>query len=166
MNKISLRQPAVACIGLSLALMAGCATQSTPEVVAGCQAWERQRAAGSNLPVNLLSPEIARFVGVAGITSSRTGTGMVRVEAQLVNCADVDVVVLVRTRFSGTGPAESPSAWCTVFLPPRAQVTYTESAISVQSSQFALDIHDANRGQSQFRPGQTYRVEPASARQP
>lgn len=142
----------------------GCATQSTPPQIAGCLTWEQQRAAGSPLPVSVLSPDLARVIGVARVTTGRTPAGMAQVQAQLHNCTDVDVVVLVRARFEGGAQPEPASAWRTVFLPPRAVAAYSESSVSAAASQVAIDIHDANRGQSQYGPGQSYPVPlPAAA---
>lgn len=145
----------------ALALLAGCATQSTPPTFAGCQTWDQQQAAGSAQlgAVSVLSPELAKVIGVQNVSTARTGTGMAAVQAGIYNCTDVDVVLSVRTRFTGArGQSEPPSAWKTVFLAPRGQAVYGESAISQATSMVAVDIYDANRGQSQFAPGQTYTV--------
>ena len=84
---------------------------------------------------------------------------MAAVQTTVYNCTDVDVVVLMRTRFNGDrGQSEPPSAWKTVHLAPRGQATYGESAVSQATSRISVDIYDANRGQSQFAPGQTYVV--------
>ena len=70
---------------------------------------------------------------------------------------DADIVLIMRTRFSGDrGQTEPPSAWRTVHLPPRGATVYAESAISTASHKVQVDIHDANRGQQQFAPGQPY----------
>ena len=93
------------------------------------------------------------------ISTSRTGTGLAAVQTTVYNCSDVDVVLTMRTRFTGNrGQSEPPSAWKTVFLAPRGQATYGESAISQATDKVAVDINDGNRGQSQFVPGQTYQV--------
>ncbi|HSW20964.1 MAG TPA: hypothetical protein VLJ86_27325 [Ramlibacter sp.] len=142
------------------ALVGGCAVQqSTPPVVAGCRTWEQQQVQGAPAlaAVAVLSPELAKVIGVQEVSTDRTGTGMAAVQAAVYNCTDVDVVLSVRTRFNGArGQSEPPSAWKTVHLPPRGQVTYGESAISQATSKVSVDIYDANRGQSQFAPGQTY----------
>ncbi|MBP7565654.1 MAG: hypothetical protein KA795_06575 [Burkholderiaceae bacterium] len=144
------------------AWLAGCATtQSTPPTFAGCQTWEQQRAAGNAQlgAVSVLSPELAKVIGVQNVSTARTGTGMAAVQTGIYNCTDVDVVLSVRTRFTGArGESEPPSAWKTVHLAPRGQAVYGESAISQATSMVAVDIYDANRGQSQFAPGQTYTV--------
>ena len=109
--------------------------------------------------MSVLSPELAKVIGVQEVLTSRTGTGMAAVQTTVYNCTDVDVVLSVRTRFSGDrGQSEPPSAWKTVHLAPRAQGTYGESAISQTTTRVSVDIYDANRGQSQFAPGQTYTV--------
>lgn len=142
------------------ALVAGCTTtQSTPPAVAGCRTWDQQAGQANLGAVSVLSPELARVIGVQDVSTSRTGTGMAAVQTTVQNCSDVDVVLSVRTRFTGDrGQSEPPSAWKTVFLPPRGAIVYGESAISSATSRVAVDIYDANRGQSQFAPGQIYTV--------
>jgi hypothetical protein len=142
------------------AVLSGCATtQTTPPTVAGCRTWEQQAGQPHLAAVSVLSPELAKVIGVQEVNATRTGTGMAAVQATVHNCSDVDVVLTVRTRFSGErGQSEPPSAWKTVHLAPRAQAVYGESAISSLSSRMAVDIYDGNRGQSQFAPGQTYAV--------
>lgn len=142
------------------AFAAGCVTtQSTPPTFASCVTWERQAGAPHLGAVSVLSPELAKVIGVQDVAASRTGTGMAAVQTTVYNCTDVDVVVLMRTRFNGDrGQSEPPSAWKTVHLAPRGQATYGESAVSQATSRISVDIYDANRGQSQFAPGQTYVV--------
>jgi len=143
------------------AFAAGCAapTSSTPPTYAGCVTWDRQAGAPNLSAVSVLSPELARVIGVQEVFASRTGTGMAAVQTAIYNCSDVDVVVLMRTRFNGDrGQSEPPSAWKTVHLAPRGQATYGESAVSAATSRISVDIYDANRGQSQFAPGQSYTV--------
>ena len=150
-----------ASLAASVALLAaGCATQSTPPVVPGCATWAQQQTMARSLPpVQVLSPELAQVIGVQGVSTDRTGTGMAAVQAGIYNCTDVDVVLLARTRFMGDrGQSEPPSAWKTVHLPPRGQAVYGESAVSQATRSVAVDIHDANRGQAQFAPGQSYSV--------
>lgn len=148
--------------GVTLAVLAGCATtQSTPPTFAGCRVWEQQAGAPHLLSVSVLSPELAKVIGVQEISTSRTGTGMAAVQTTVYNCSDVDVVLTMRTRFTGDrGQSEPPSAWKTVFLAPRGQATYGESAISQATGKVAVDINDGNRGQSQFAPGQSYQIPP------
>lgn len=142
------------------AVLAGCATtQTTPPTFAGCRTWDQQAGQANLAAVSVLSPELSKVIGVQDVMTSRTGTGMAAVQTTVQNCSDVDVVLNVRTRFSGDrGQTEPPSAWRTVFLPPRGQAVYGESAVSQATSRVAVDIYDANRGQSQFAPGQTYQV--------
>lgn len=148
-------------IALGLAAMAaGCATtQSTPPTYAGCRTWEQQAGAPNLTAVSVLSPELAKVIGVQEVMTSRTGTGLAAVQASVYNCSDVDVVLLMRVRFNGArGQSEPPSAWKTVHLAPRGQASYGESAVSDKTLALAVDIYDANRGQSQFAPGQQYVV--------
>ena len=140
-------------------MLVACQTQSTPPIYTGCKTWEQQVGAPQLSAVSVLSPELAKVIGVSEVNTSRTGSGMAAVQTGVYNCSDVDVVLSVRTRFTGDrGQSEPPSAWKTVFLPPRGQATYGESAISTATLRVAVDIYDANRGQSQFAPGQSYVV--------
>lgn len=144
----------------AVAILAGCAaTQSTPPTFSGCKTWEQQAGSPHLVSVAVLSPELAKVIGVQEISTARTGTGLAAVQTTVYNCSDVDVVLTMRTRFTGSrGQSEPPSAWKTVFLTPRGQATYGESAISQATSKVAVDINDGNRGQSQFAPGQSYVV--------
>lgn len=146
----------------AVAVLAGCATtQSTPPTFAGCRTWEQQAGSPQLSLVAVLSPELAKVIGVQEVSTSRTGSGMAAVQTTVYNCSDVDVVLTMRTRFTGDrGQSEPPSVWKTVFLAPRGQATYGESAISQATNKVAVDIYDGNRGQSQFAPGQTYQVPP------
>jgi hypothetical protein len=146
-------------IASACVIVAACATptQSTPQAYPGCVTWEKQAGTPELAPVSVLSPELAKVIGVREINVSRTGTGMAAVQATVYNCTDFEVVLTMRTRFNGDrGQSEPPSAYKTVHLPARAQVTYGENAVSQATKQVAVDIHDANRGQSQFAPGQNY----------
>lgn len=137
------------------ALLAGCV--STPAPHAGCVTWEQQSATPHLAAVSVLSPDLAKVIGVREVNTSRTATGMAAVQTTVYNCSDMDAVLIVRTRFSGDrGQTESPSAWRTVHLAPRSTNVYAESAINPGSSRVQVEIHDANRGQAQFAPGQQY----------
>lgn len=143
--------------GLVALVLSGCATESTPPTYAGCRTWEQQQGAPNLASVSVLSPDLAKVIGVQEMAASRTGAGLAAVQTVVYNCTDVDVVLQIRTRFQGDrGQSEPPSAWKTVHLAPRAQAVYGESAVSPNSKSVAVDIYDANRGQSQFAPGQTY----------
>lgn len=146
----------------AVAVLAGCATtQSTPPTFAGCRTWEQQAGSPQLSSVAVLSPELAKVIGVQEVSTWRTGTGLAAVQTTVYNCSDVDVVLTMRTRFTGDrGQSEPPSVWKTVFLAPRGQATYGESAISQATNKVAVDINDGNRGQSQFAPGQTYQIPP------
>ena len=154
------------CAAFAGVVLAGCATtQTTPPTFAGCRTWDQQAGQGNLSAVSVLSPELSRVIGVQEVVTSRTGTGMAAVQTTVQNCSDVDVVVLMRTRFTGDrGQSEPPSAWKTVHLAPRGQATYGENAVSGTTKSVAVDIYDANRGQSQFAPGQTYTVPMQPAR--
>ncbi len=146
----------------AVAVLTGCATtQSTPPTFAGCRTWEQQAGSPQLSSVAVLSPELAKVIGVQEVSTARTGSGMAAVQTTVYNCSDVDVVLTMRTRFTGDrGQSEPPSVWKTVFLAPRGQATYGESAISQATNKVAVDIYDGNRGQSQFAPGQTYQIPP------
>ena len=151
----------ISCMAALAWLAAGCTTvQPTPPVVQGCMTWAQQQATGKPLPAaQVLSPELAQVIGVQGVSTARTGTGMAAVQAGVYNCTDVDVVLSVRTRFTGDrGQSEPPSAWKTLHLPPRGQAVYGETAVSQATRRVVVDIYDANRGQAQFAPGQSYTV--------
>jgi ABC-type amino acid transport substrate-binding protein len=143
-------------------LLAACKTQSTtPSAYAGCKTWEQQAGTTSAGATTMLSADLAKFIGVQEVLVTRTATGLAAVQATVYNCADVDVLLTVRTRFSGdVGQSEPPSTWKNVFLTPRGQATYTESAISQTTTKVSVDINDGNRAQSQFGPGQSYAIPP------
>lgn len=138
----------------------GCAgTQSTPPAYAACKTWAEQAQVPGLASVAVLSPELAKVIGVRETTTSRAATALAAVQTTVYNCTDVDVVLAMRTHFSGDrGQSEAPSAWKTVHLPPRGHMIYGESAISASTRRVSVDISDANRGQSQFAPGQTYQI--------
>ncbi len=147
-------------IVIALVALSGCGTtlQSTPPTYSGCVTWEKQAGQPAVASVSVLSPELAKVIGVRQVGQARSGTGNASTYATIYNCTDVDVVVLARTRFMGTsGQSEPPSAWRTVHLAPRGQTGYGESAVSNASQFLSIDIYDANRGQSQFAPGQVYK---------
>jgi hypothetical protein len=145
--------------GLAAALLAAC---STPPPAASCSPYDTQ-ATGA-LPVSLLSPELGTMIGVRDVTVSNTPAQLPAVQVAMFNCTDVDVAVLVRTRFSGErGQSEPPSAWRTVILAPRAEASYSESAVSRETKKVVVDILDAQRAQQFYTPGQYY-LPPAPAR--
>lgn len=147
----------------AVAALAGCASP-TPAPYAGCQTWEQQVANARPAAVSVLSPDLAKVIGVREVSTSRTATNLAAVQTTVYNCSDADVVLIMRTQFSGDrGQTEAPSAWRTVHLPPRASAVYGESAIHASTSRVMVDIHDANRGQQQFAPGQLYAPAPQPA---
>jgi hypothetical protein len=148
-------------VSAGLAMAACTTTQSTPPTYAGCTTYEQQvaQAPASVGAVAMLSPELAKIVGVMDAFPGRTETGLVSVQATLYNCSDMDLALQARTHFtSEAGQTEAPSAWKAVFLAPRGRNTYTETAISTKTNRVSVEVYDANRGQSQFVPGQTYIV--------
>jgi len=147
---------------LTVAILSACANtapSSTPPVTAGCKTWDSQAGNANLAGVGILSSDLAKMIGVQEVFIGRSALGMANVNTSVYNCTEVDVVLLFRARFSGDrGETEAPSAWRTVFLPPRGMVSYGETAISPLTSRVSVDIADGNRGQSQFAPGQTYTV--------
>lgn len=144
-------------------LLGACVTQSTtPSPYAGCKTWEQQQASATSASAaSMLSADLAKFIGVQEVLASRNDTGLVAVQATVYNCSDVDALLIVRTRFNGdAGQSEPPSVWKNVFLAPRGQATYTESALSRATTKVFVDINDGNRAQSQFAPGQSYAIPP------
>lgn len=148
-------------------LMAGCTanslyqTQSTPPTYAGCKTWEQQAGAASAGTTTVMSADLAKFIGVQEVLALRSATGLAAAQATVYNCSDVDVLLNMRTRFSGDGgQSEPPSIWKNVFLAPRGQATYNESALSKNSTKVSIDINDGNRAQGQFGPGQSYAIPP------
>lgn len=134
---------------------------ATPPAQVGCRTWEIQQLdnSASRYAVSVLSSDLAKILGVQDMFVNRTTTGLASVNTSVYNCTEQDVVLSVRTRFSNErGESEPPSAWRTVFLPPRGTVSYSEYAISNASVRVSVDIADGNRGQSQFAPGQTYQT--------
>jgi hypothetical protein len=151
-------QKLLAAAALAVAL-SGCATTPTP--YQGCVTWEQQFQQPHLGAVSVLSPDLAKVIGVREVNTSRTATGMAAVQTAVYNCTDLDVVLIMRTRFTGArGQSESPSAWRTVHLAPRSSNVYGESAVSPATSRMQVEIQDANRGQLQFAPGQTYTPAP------
>lgn len=134
---------------------------ATPPAQVGCRTWEIQQFdnSASRYAVSVLSSDLAKILGVQDMHVNRSATGLASVSASVYNCTETDVVLSVRTRFSNErGESELPSAWRTVFLPPRGTVSYSEYAISPSTVRVSVDIADGNRGQSQFAPGQTYQT--------
>lgn len=137
-------------------------TSNTPSAYAGCKTWEQQQSSATNAGgASMLSADLAKFIGVQEVLTSRNDAGLVAVQATVYNCSDMDVLLNVRTRFNGdVGQSESPSVWKNVFLAPRGHATYAESALSRSTTRVFVDINDGNRGQAQFAPGQSYAIPP------
>lgn len=108
-----------------------------------------------------MSPEIGSILDVRSVNVTRTSTGLAAVAVEVRNCTDADLVLIMRTRFNGAaGQSEPTSAWKEVYLAPRALATYGENAVSAKTTAVSVDIYDKNRGQNQFKPGQTYLLPP------
>lgn len=134
---------------------------ATPPAQVGCRTWEIQQLDNSagRFGVSVLSSDLAKIIGLQDMFVNRTPTGLASVNTSVYNCTEQDVVLSVRSRFSNErGESEIPSAWRTVFLPPRGTASYSEYAISNATVRVSVDIADGNRGQSQFAPGQTYQT--------
>lgn len=151
-------------LGLSsvavVCLLSAC-NATTPLTYAGCKTWDQQTGTTSSGATSVLSAELAKMIGVQEVLTGRNATGLATVQATVYNCSDVDVLLNMRTRFNGdAGQSEAPSAWKNVFLAPRGQATYSESAISKASTKVSVDINDGNRAQAQFGSGQSPAIPP------
>lgn len=156
----------------SLLLMAGVAAacllsacnatmSNVPPAYAGCKTWEQQTGTTSSGATTVMSAELAKIIGVQEVLTDRNATGLATIQATVYNCSDVDVLLNMRTRFNGAaGQSEAPSVWKNVFLAPRGQATYSESALSKATTKVSVDINDGNRAQMQFAPGQSYVTPP------
>lgn len=143
---------ALAALALAASLVAGCAT---PPAIGNCTPYDQQasRPAG----VSMLSPELGAMIGVRDVSPGQTATRLPAIAATLYNCTDVDVEVLLRTRFTGErGQSEPPSAWRSVILAPRSEATYAENAVSPTSRRLAVEVIDARRAQQFYTPGQSW----------
>lgn len=144
-------------------LLSACnATMSNlPPTYAGCKTWDQQTGTASSVATTVMSADLAKMIGVQDVLTDRNTTGLATVQATVYNCSDVDVLLNMRTRFNGTtGQSEAPSAWKNVFLAPRGQAAYSESALSRSTTKVSIDINDGNRPQMQFAPGQSFATPP------
>lgn len=132
----------------ALALLAGCSAPAPVQQTVQCSAAAAARPAGPGpalvsqeygttatpIPTNavLFTDEaLAQAVSVQALFAARTEAGTVQVSARLVSCLDRPLLLRARTAFlhKSTAPAEAPSAWQPVHLPPRATTLYAESSL-------------------------------------
>lgn len=156
MNSMLIKLP----VALAMLALVGCAsTQSTPPKVQGCKTYDEQRRDGDQaaMVVSVLSPELAAIIGVESVRTRVMEVGLPQINVGVYNCTDMDVALIFRSQFAGPdGPTEPETAWKTILLPPRGRVVYRENGVSPKTTEIAVEIHDKNRGQSQFAPGQVY----------
>jgi hypothetical protein len=138
----------------SIAALLGCASNvqsTTPLTTAGCKTFSMQEGAPNLAGISVLSSDLANMIGVQEFFLNRTSMGMASANTTIYNCTEMDLHLLFRARFAGDrGETEAPSAWRSVFVPPRGARSYGESAINAATTRVSIDIADGNRGQQQF----------------
>lgn len=150
----------------SVCVLAACANPpqpaTTPPVATGCNTFSSQAGLPQFSGVSVLSSDLAQMIGVQEFFLNRTALGMSSASTTVYNCTELDIHLLFRARFAGDrGATEPPSAWRSVFLPPRGTVSYGEAAIYPATNRVSIDIADGNRGQQQF--GQPQLIAPPVA---
>jgi len=85
--------------------------------------------------VNITDGNIINKLYVRAITAGRTGTGTVKVVAQVVNCTDFPLNAEARTRFvtAAQAPAEPVSAWKRFHLAPHTVEDYSEFSTGAET---------------------------------
>jgi hypothetical protein len=144
---------------MTLCLLGGCA--GTPLVVECGKSAERSALSGpalmgqsygpqmSAIPLNAVQYTdalLTKRVAVQTMFGDGTGMDTVSVGARFVNCSDQPVALGVRTSFLDTKqrPTEAPSAWQTVFVPPKASANYSEVSIGRSTvAHYVIEIRDA-----------------------
>ena len=145
---------------IALCLLGGCAGR-TPLLVECGKSAERSGFSGpaligqnygpqmSVIPLNAVQytdSSLTKQVAVQTMFGDRTGVDTVSVGARFVNCSDQPVALGVRTSFLDTKqrPTEAPSAWQTVFVPPKATANYSEVSIGRSTvAHYLIEIRDA-----------------------
>ena len=102
-------------------------------------------AAMTPIPLNSVQfggADLANAMAVQNLYATRTATGTVQLNARFVSCLDVPASVLVRTSFmrTDTSPAEAPTPWKLVHLPPRATALYSELSASSDATVFLVEV--------------------------
>lgn len=97
--------------------------------------------------VTVLDGALHRAVVTQSLYSERNEAGTTTVTARFANCTDEPIQMRARTSFlrSSGAPAESASAWKTVFIDPRAMNVYQEHSMSNAGVEnFIIEISPAN----------------------
>lgn len=151
----------------AFALLGGCASapsSTSPQSMLACdhdalQAGDRKRGPAlvadaydsvSDVPldaVTVLDGRLHRSVVTQSLYSERNAAGITTVIARFANCTDRQIQMRARTSFlrSSGAPAESASAWRTVFIDPRAMSVYREHSMSNSGVEhFVIEIGPAD----------------------
>ncbi|HEY0838160.1 MAG TPA: hypothetical protein VGE72_29900 [Azospirillum sp.] len=97
--------------------------------------------------VSILDGGLRSRVMVQSVTAGRTAVGNVEVGARLMNCTDTPMPVQGRTQFldEAQRPAEPPSAWQRLHLPPRSFVSYGEVSVAgPRAASFLIEVRRAD----------------------
>ena len=102
-------------------------------------------AAMTPMPLNSVqfgAADLAKAMAVQNLYAARTATGTVQLNVRFVSCLDVPASVLVRTSFmrTDTSPAEAPTPWKLVHLPPRATALYSELSASLDATTYLVEV--------------------------
>ena len=102
-----------------------------------------------NLNRTILDSESEDSEQVIKVSVQRNGvratpTGFLEVWVVIRNHVDYPLQVQARTSFfdAGGAPAENPTAWTRVHLPPNSIGTYKESSISDLSSNYVIELQE------------------------
>lgn len=152
---------------IAAAVLCGCASapeSTSPQSMLACdhealEAGDRRRGPAlvadaydsvSDVPldaVTVLDGALHRAVVTQSLYSERNQAGTTTVTARFANCTDEPIQMRARTSFLGRSgaPAESASAWRTVFIDPRAMSVYEEHSMSNAGVEnFIIEIAPAN----------------------
>jgi hypothetical protein len=96
--------------------------------------------------VQFTNPQLKEQLVVQSLKASRTPTNTVEVNARIINCTDVPLVLGMRTHFMGEGQAETEpeSAWRKLIIQPRALGGYKESSLTADVMNYLIEIRDAH----------------------
>lgn len=149
-------------LSLTLCALSGCKT-TTPLVVECGGPATRGAVSGPALLGQNYGPQMSAIpldavqytdkaltqrVAVQSMFADRTETKTVAVGARFVNCTNEPVALGVRTSFldDKQRPTETPSAWRTVFVPPKATSNYAETSIARDKvAHYLIEIRDATK---------------------
>lgn len=99
----------------------------------------------SPLPLNSVqfgSIAVAQTAAVQSLFAARTAMNTVEVSVRFLSCMDAPTTILVRTSFlrRNTSPAETASAWKSVYLEPRTTAVYTELSTSTDVGSYLIEV--------------------------